>query len=140
MNILVDTGAFYALSDRTDANHENATSFYANAVRGNSLVTTDFVLLEAWLLIRNKLGYFAAQNFWKFMRSGAIQIEYMTAADLDLAWEIVSMYQDQQFSIADATNFAIMERKGIGAAFAFDHHFRVYRFGSRRDMRFTVHP
>ena len=33
-------------------------------------------------------------------------------------------YADQQISFTDCVSFAMMRRLGIGAAFAFDRHFR----------------
>ncbi len=63
MNIFVDTSAFYALADKSDAHHLSAGSFYAKEPRQHHLYTTTFVLVETWLLIRNKLGFGAAQKF-----------------------------------------------------------------------------
>ncbi len=37
-------------------------------------------------------------------------------------------------------SFAVMERLGEHEAFAFDEHFRVYRFGPGRKRTFTVFP
>ena len=42
------------------------------------------------------------------------------------ALEIIERYQDKEFSLTDATSFAVMERLGIEAAFAFDADFRQF--------------
>ena len=38
----------------------------------------------------------------------------------------LARYRDKDFTLTDATCFAIMERLGIGAAFTFDDDFRQY--------------
>jgi len=60
MNIFVDTGAFYALADTSDTHHYSASEYYTLAIKEHQLFTSSFVLIETWLLIRNKLGYDAA--------------------------------------------------------------------------------
>ncbi len=42
MNIFVDTSAFYALADKSDAHHLSAGSFYAKEPRQHHLYTTAF--------------------------------------------------------------------------------------------------
>ena len=58
--------------------------------------------------------------------------------DLDTAWAIGELYDDQDFSIVDRTSFAVMERLGITRAASFDHHFAVYRYGPRRERAFQI--
>jgi predicted nucleic acid-binding protein len=133
MNIFVDTGAFYALADTSDMHHASASAYYAQATERDRFFTTSFVLVETWLLIRNKLGYASAQKFLGGIRKGIVVLADVTTADLDQAWQILSSYSDQEFSIVDATSFAVMERLGISIAFCFDAHFRVYRYGAKRE-------
>lgn len=42
------------------------------------------------------------------------------------ARDIISRYDDKEFSLTDATSSAVMERLGISSAFAFDQHFTQY--------------
>jgi predicted nucleic acid-binding protein len=44
------------------------------------------------------------------------------------AREIIAQYDDKDFTLTDATSFAVMERLGITYAFTFDHHFTQYGF------------
>lgn len=103
-------------------------------------VTSSYVIIEAWLLIRNKMGYDAALEFLARVRGGAAQIEEITHSDLDKAITILTAFADQEFSLVDAVSFVVMERLGIDTVFTFDAHFRIYRFGSRRERSFTVVP
>ena len=137
MNIFVDTGAFYALADASDTRHDSAKIFYAAAIREHRFFTTNFVLVESWLLIRNKLGYPTAQKFFDGIRRGIVKIVDVSSSDLDQAWQILFDYGDQEFSLVDAASFAVMERLGTSTAFSFDAHFRVYR---REKKSFALVP
>ena len=44
----------------------------------------------------------------------------------DRAWAIIEQFDDKDFTLADATSFAVMERLRIGAAFTFDSDFAQY--------------
>jgi predicted nucleic acid-binding protein len=44
------------------------------------------------------------------------------------ARQILQHHRDKDYSLTDATTFAIMERLGIVEAFSFDRHFRQYGF------------
>lgn len=108
-------------------------------MRGDwSLVTSDHVLVETWLLLRHRLGERAAERFWEGLRSGVATIEPVVAADLEVAWEIQDRFSDQGFSIVDCTSFAVMQRLGIRRAATFDDDFAVFRFGKRRERAFEI--
>lgn len=104
---------------------------------GEALLTTDHVLVETWLLLRSRLGFDAAERYWRDARS-RVTIEPVGLADLEAAWSIGERFLDQDFSMVDRTSFAVMERLGISRAAAFDHHYAVYRFGSKRDRAFEL--
>lgn len=140
MKIYVDTGAFFALSDSSDNYHRRAGD-YARRMEGqHKFVTSSYVIIEAWLLIRNKLGYNAALSFLERVQSGAAEIVEVLPSDLQIASEILATYSDQQYSLVDAVSFALMERMKLTTAFTFDAHFRVYRFGAKRERSFEVMP
>ena len=52
---------------------------------GDSLVTTDHVLVEAWTLLHHRLRPSAAERFWEGLRSGIATIEPVGLADLEAA-------------------------------------------------------
>lgn len=135
MSLFVDTSAWYAAADRSDASNVRAKAALGS---GDALITTDHVLVETWLLIHHRLGQEAAARFWEGIRAGAAQLESVTSADLEAAWSIGAMFPDQDFSIVDRTSFAVMERLGMRRAASFDDDFAVYRFGRRRDRAFEV--
>lgn len=134
MNIFIDTGAFYALADASDAHHAAARAFYVTAFREHRFFTTNFVLVETWLLLRNKLGYHAAQTFFATIQKEIIVLLEIASVDLERAALIMDRYADQEFSIVDATSFAAMERARLTAAFAFDGHFRAFRLDDKKEI------
>ena len=50
----------------------------------------------------------------------------VNARDLRRAYAIVRQYDDKDFSLTDATSFAIMERLQLRYAFTFDRNFAQY--------------
>jgi len=140
MKTFVDTSAFYALADSDDQYHQRAKDVYEPLKHQAQLITTDYILLECWYLMNNHLGRQEALQFWDGLTSGVVEI-----VDLDLlvrkkAREIIENYSDQNFSLVDATSFALMEQGGIGRAFTFDYHFQIYRFGDANEDYFEVIP
>jgi len=135
MSLFVDTSMWYAAADKADASNLQAKSVLSG---GESLVTTDHVLIETWTLIRHRLGRRAAERFWEGLRIGAASVESVGAADLESAWEIGISYRDQDFSIVDRTSFSVMQRLGVERVASLDNDFAVFRFGPGRRRAFTL--
>lgn len=134
MAVFVDTSTWYAAADSSDSSSARAKEILTDA----SLVTSDHVLVETWLLIRHRLGNVAAERFWDGLRRGAAAVEPVEAADLEAAWRIGRAFEDQNFSIVDRTSFAVMERLRLDTVASFDHDFAIYRYGPGRSRAFTV--
>ena len=140
MRVFVDTSAFYALADKSDRRHRSAVRVYEGLVGRSQLMTTDHVLVECWFLISHRLGRDAALKFWDALHSGIVELIPVEPGDLRTARRIMDAFPDQDFSLVDATSFAVMERLDIIKAFTFDAHYRVYRFGKGRERTFDVIP
>ncbi len=135
MSLFVDTSVWYAAADAADLSNSRAREILS---AGETLVTSDHVLLEMWTLLRARIHRHAAEVFWEGIRGGVAHLECVTTADLQAAWSMGRDYRDQGFSMADRTSFAVMERLGITRAASFNSHFAVYRFGPRRNRVFQV--
>ena len=138
--MIVDTGAWYAIADRSDRHHRAARRFYKQHAATGIFVTTDLIMAETCALLAGHLGRHAALTFWETLRDTRTTILTIDAIDLESAWHIVQAYPDQAFSFVDCTTFAVMQRMGIDEAFAFDSHFLIYRFGSQRQRAFRRLP
>jgi predicted nucleic acid-binding protein len=135
LSAFVDSSAFYAAADGSDASHERATGVLGAQER---LITSDHVLVETWLLVNRWLGRAAAERLWDRLRAGAAIVEPVLGTDLDEAWQIGIAYPDQSFSIVDRTSFAVMRRLGLERVASFDDDFLIYRYGRDRRRAFAV--
>jgi predicted nucleic acid-binding protein len=78
---------------------------------------------------QSRIGHDAARTFGQKMReSSFVRLVPVAQADEERAWEIFSRYRDQDFSYADCTSFAVMQRMKLGTAFTFDRNLMVMKF------------
>ena len=119
MTVLVDTGAWYALADRSDARHAEARRWYQSRALHEDLVTTDLILAETFTLLMSRLGHQAARAWWDAFRAASLRYVVPTPSDFDRASEVLAQFSDHHFSLTDCVSFAIMERLGVYTAFSF---------------------
>jgi predicted nucleic acid-binding protein len=120
----VDTSAFYAFLDADDHHHKDCVGLLTVLARSRArLLTSNHVLFESYSLILNRLGRHMAIRWLGKLK---LQVERTTAEDERRAVQIVLKYRDKDFSLVDASSFALMERLGLRRAIAFDPHFRQY--------------
>jgi uncharacterized protein len=123
--ILVDTSAYFALTDRTDQHHAAAVTFLQ--ANDRPLVTTDLIVVETLNLVQARLGPAPAIALGKrLLHPATTSVLKVTESDLAQAWRLFQRYQDKAFSFTDCTTFALMARLGLSTSFAFDVHFRQY--------------
>ena len=129
-SIFVDTGAFLALSNAADQYHDPAREALKRlqAIR-SFFVTSNFVLDDTYTRIRRKAGIQAAVRFGEQVQSDSqIKIIVVDRALEKTAWEIFKKYDDHHFSYTDCTSFALMRKKEIREAFAFDKDFKIFGY------------
>ncbi len=129
MSLFVDTSVWYAAVDSSDMDNTRAKAILT---RGEALFCTDHVLMETWILLRNRIHRHAAERFWDELRSGTATIEPVGTAELEPAWQIGLSFREQDFSVVHRTSFPGNRRAGICAPASFDDHFAVFRFGPKR--------
>ena len=128
--VFIDTGAWFALADRSDQYHQQAVEIYPDLLkRYHHLSTTNLVIAETYILIRRALGYQPAiiflENISASPRVGKIFSDRVLE---EKAEGILRKYQDQDFSYTDAVSFAVMRQYKIEKAFSFDEHFIIAGF------------
>ena len=128
--IFVDTGAWFALADRSDRYHRKAVKRYPALLKQYPhLTTTNLVVAETYILIRRALGYRPAISFLQNLSSSPRLTKIYSDPTLEFKAEgILEKYQDQDFSYTDAVSFAVMQELKIRKAFAFDSHFTTAGF------------
>jgi len=116
----------FALLDRSDANHVTARDRLELLKRRRAEpLLTNFIVAESHALALGRLGADIAR---RWLLGNVWPVERVTEDDESKATAIVGRYVDKTYSYTDATSFAVMERLGLKTAFAFDPHFRQYRF------------
>jgi predicted nucleic acid-binding protein len=91
-----------------------------------SWFTSSYVVAETHALFLARLGIRQALAFLDRLGRSGVDVVRVTAEDDERAIAILRQYDDKDFSLTDATSFAIMERLGIRHAFTFDRHFAQY--------------
>lgn len=123
--LFVDTGAWYALTDRRDPDHEPVSA--ALREHRDRLLTSNFVLDETLTLVRYRLGWHVAHRLGEQLRTGSLaRLERISPRDEEAAWTIFSTYSDKSFSFTDCTSFALCDRLELPMCVAIDNDFRSF--------------
>ncbi len=128
MKLFIDTGAFIALTDTSDENHQAAKYFYLEIKeKGIKLITTNFIVCETMNYLRAKVSHNVAVVFREGLRKSTLfEIIDITQSLDDTAFRIFKQYADKAFSFTDCTSFAAMQFLRLRKAFAFDKHFEQF--------------
>lgn len=132
--VFIDTSAFYALVDRDDAHHVEATGGHrkltSRAGRYES-ATSDYVLAETLTLVRMRRGHSIAVELGSRIRENAlVSVLPITPELWEAAWDVFVKYADQHYSFTDCTSFVLMKAWKASQAFAYDDDFQTFGFAS----------
>jgi predicted nucleic acid-binding protein len=135
-SVFVDTSAFVALRNGSEAEHERARKTLADLIdAGAALFTSNYVFAETYTALLVRVGREEAIEWGRRFRAGAaIELVRLEPQVEDEAWRILERHGDKRWSYVDATSFALIERDGSGEAFAFDAHF------AQRGLRVLPQP
>jgi predicted nucleic acid-binding protein len=136
VTVFVDSSVWFAAVFAKDAGHARAIKILED--EAPALLTTDHIIVETWLLLKNRSNQAAAEEYCQRMMGGWCRIEAATYEDLQAAETIRSAFLDQKFSLVDRTSFVVMERLGLARVASFDKDFSIYRYGAHRDRAFEV--
>ena len=126
-SVFVDSSAFYALIDERDRNYRSAAGILARLANEPSrLFTSNLILAETHALLLSRLGRQVALQFLDDVDAGSTTVVRVGAGDEQRARAILRHYDDKDFSLTDATSFAVMEHLKIDAAFSFDSDFSQF--------------
>jgi uncharacterized protein len=124
-SVFVDTSAFVALRNRSEAEHDQARETLTGLLaEGAALFTSNYVFAETYAALMVRVGREEAIEWGRrFRASGAIELVRLDEEIEDEAWKILERHGDKGWRYVDATSFALIERDGGNEAFAFDAHF-----------------
>ena len=127
--VLIDSAAYYALADEDAVEHARSVAVIEQlAFEHRPLVTTNFIVAETHALVLRRLGRDMAAGVLRRIDRSNTTIIRVKWADEQRAREIIWAHDDKDYSLTDATSFAVMERFGITTAFTFDRHFAQFGF------------
>lgn len=123
--VFIDTGAFVALRNRSEKEHQAARKALAYLVEaGVELHTSNYVFAETYTALLVRVSRHEAIAWGRSLHSSrTIEIIRADEEIEDESWRILESHVDKNWSYVDATSFAIMAREHITDAFAFDSHF-----------------
>jgi predicted nucleic acid-binding protein len=123
--IFVDTGAWFAAAVPSDPDHLAASRWLV--ANTEPLLTTDYVVDETLTLLRARGERSRALLIGEAFFGGRLaEVRRLDETDIALAWEVFRRFDDKGWSFTDCTSKVVIERLGIGQAFAFDNHFRQF--------------
>jgi predicted nucleic acid-binding protein len=124
--LYIDTGAFISRHLAKDQYHRPSVAFWnVIANKGESCVTSNFVLDETFTLLGRRGGYaFAAQRARNIYASETIKIIRPGREDELRAIDFFEKYADQNLSFTDCISLVLMQARNIKRVFTFDHHFQ----------------
>ncbi len=128
MRIFIDTSAFYAVLDRDDAHHPKAKRAWIELLKAaHTLVTSNYVLVETFALLQNRLGMEAMRAFHDDVLP-LINIEFVASGTHRSGVAALLSASRRNLSLVDCVSFEVMRAAGINTVFAFDKHFREQGF------------
>ena len=135
--ILLDTSGLLAAIDADQRLHAPCAGALARA-RG-PLLLSPFVLAELDYLLLTRVGPLAEEALLEEVARGAYRLEPFTAADVELAREVVAKYRSIQLGLTDASLVVLAARHRVHDVLTLDErHFRTIRTLDGR--RFRILP
>ena len=134
-SVLLDTGPFVALLDRSERNHNRCVRFLRDY--SGALLTTEPVLTETVYLLGPSIK--ARTACIEFILKGGAQLVPQSVASLKRAAALMEKYRDVPMDFADATLTVLAEEANIKEVFTLDlRGFQTYRIRGRKP--FTILP
>jgi predicted nucleic acid-binding protein len=131
-NILLDTGAFVALIDKSENNYERCVEFFSN-FKGK-LLTSEPVLTETLCLLNSSMK--AQRACIEFILKGGADLIPQSPKSLSRTIGLMEKYVDIPMDFADATLVVLAEEIGTDEIFTLDKRgFNAYRFSGRKTFK-----
>jgi len=124
----VDTSALYATLARDDAHHRRAAAAWRALIEsGESLLTTNYVLLETLAHAQSRLGMNAVRAVVDDV-TPALAVEWIDPEDHRNAVLALVAAGRRKLSLVDCSSFEVMRRLAVRRVFAFDRRFAEQGF------------
>ena len=126
--IYVDTSAFYALLDRSDRYHSQASALWPDLLDADiNLFTSNYVVWETLGLLQNRIGFDAASLWYRDILC-VLDVWWVSADIHQRAYELWLNLRRRRLSLVDCVSFVTMHQNEIEKAFCFKSHFTDHGF------------
>src|SRR3990172_6005179 len=120
MSTFVDTSALYATVNATDENHQTSDEVWNRLANGQeTLVTSNYVLLETIALIGRRFGSQAVRDF-QTQLVPVLRVYWIEESLHERAVAALLTAGERHLSLVDCVSFEVMRQLGLDAAFTFD--------------------
>lgn len=128
--IFIDTGAWIALTDKSDQYHREVAQIYSQLKnKRKRFVTTDYIIDETVTRLRYDTNHQIAVKFLDLIniseKTGILRVTYVDERLFQKAISIFRQYESTILSFTDCVSFATCKMHKIHEAFAFDQHFTM---------------
>ena len=131
-SIILDTGAFVALLDKSEKNHERCVECFKD-FKG-MILTTEPVLTETIYLLGQSLK--AQKSTIEFILKGGATLVPQSMESLLRVIALMEKYRDIPMDFADATLVALAEETEIDEVFTLDlRGFYAYRIHGKKTFK-----
>lgn len=131
-NIILDTGAFVALLDKSENNHERCVNFF-RYFKG-TLLTTESVLTETIYLFSASIK--SQKACIEFILKDGAKLIPQSSNSLSRAIVLIENYKDIPMDFADATLVTLAEETGINEIFTLDiKGFNIFKIRGKRSFK-----
>ncbi|MHC4884947.1 MAG: type II toxin-antitoxin system VapC family toxin [Planctomycetota bacterium] len=128
MKCFVDTSGLLAMLNRDDDCHGRAAVAWKQLIEEERrLVTTSYVLVEAFALCQSRLGLVAVNALHSDVEP-ILEVVWVDAAIHRRSTAAVLAAGRRKLSLVDCASFEVMRDEGIAQAFTFDRHFKDQGF------------
>ena len=122
-----DTSFWFALQERRDRRHKQARALVRAGI--GRVCTSNHVVGETWTLLCRRAGHTAAVGFLdRLAELPGVEVVHVDPAMESDARVWLRRHDEREYSFVDATSFAVMRRRRIREALAFDGDFSAAGF------------
>ena len=126
--IFVDTSAFYALLDRSDRHHGQASALWPKLLDDHiTMITSNYVVSETVGVLQNRIGFQAAKLWYRDIL-GVLDVWWVDPEAHERAYELWLNLGNKRLSFIDSISFVTMHYHNIEKAFCFKPRFADHGF------------
>jgi predicted nucleic acid-binding protein len=127
-SIFIDTSAVLAVLDADDDYHAAAKGAWGEILTsGSRLVASNYILVETFALVQNRLGLAAVRVFQEDIVP-LLAIRWVDATIHAAATSALLAANRKKLSLVDCVSFEVMRLAAIKGVFTFDRHFHEQGF------------